>query len=107
MISLPQIGVEELKRSLDAGDPVTILDVREQREWDICNIGGILLPLGELAQRLNQLDPAQSYAVLCHHGVRSSRAVEFLQGRGFTSVVNIAGGIDAWATRVDHGMARY
>jgi rhodanese-related sulfurtransferase len=101
------ISVIELKKQLDAHLPITILDVREQSEYNICNIGGLLIPLRLLPLRINELDPADRIAVICHHGNRSRVAVDLLKSRGFQNVVNVAGGLEEWALRVDQGMARY
>ena len=99
--------VRELKTRLDKNDGLLLLDVREPLEYRICNIGGKLLPLGELPTRLDELDPGEEIAVICHHGRRSNMAVEFLRRSGFQSVRNVAGGIDAWAKEIDPSLPRY
>jgi sulfur-carrier protein adenylyltransferase/sulfurtransferase len=104
---IEDISVEDLKARLDAADPPVVLDVREVEEYRICNIGGTLLPLGVLPLRIGELDPEREYAVLCHHGNRSRWATAFLLDRGFKNVKNVAGGIDAWAKRIDPSMRRY
>ncbi len=101
------LSVEELKSRLDAANPPTVLDVREVEEYRICNIGGMLIPLGVLPLRVGELDPAREYAVICHHGNRSRWATAFLKERGFTKVKNVAGGVEAWAQRIDPSMRRY
>jgi rhodanese-related sulfurtransferase len=101
------ISVEELKERLDRNDDLLILDVREPFEYDLCNIGGTLIPLGQLPARLNELDRETEIAVLCHHGSRSWRATLFLLQAGFTAVKNISGGIDAWSQYVDPSVKRY
>lgn len=88
--------------------PVALLDVREPWEFEVCRIeGSRLIPLSQLPARLNELDPARPTVVICHHGVRSLRAGAFLEHCGFEDVVNLSGGIDAWAKTVDPGMAVY
>jgi rhodanese-related sulfurtransferase len=92
----------------DERGPVSLLDVREPWEFEVCRIeGSRLIPLSQLPARLNELDPARPTVVICHHGVRSLRAAAFLEHCGFEDVVNLSGGIDAWARTVDPGMAVY
>ena len=102
-----EIQVEELKRRLDAGDDLFVLDVREPHEYQICNIGGYLIPLGDLPKRVNELDSSREIVAHCRSGVRSAKAVAFLQQSGFKKVHNLAGGILAWADRVDPKMPKY
>ena len=105
--SVPEITVEELKRKLDAGDNVLVLDVREPHEYQICNIGGHLIPLGDLPKRMAELDPGRETVVHCRSGVRSAKAVFQLQRAGFANVNNLQGGILAWADKIDPAMAKY
>jgi len=104
---VPEIQVEELKRRLDAGENIFILDVREPHEYQIANIGGYLIPLGELPKRVNELDTSREIVAHCRSGVRSAKAVNFLRQAGFKKVTNLAGGILAWADRVDTNMPKY
>jgi sulfur-carrier protein adenylyltransferase/sulfurtransferase len=104
---VPEIQVEELKRWLDAGDDVFVLDVREPHEYQICNIGGYLIPLGDLPKRVHELDSSREIVAHCRSGVRSAKAVDFLHQAGFRKVHNLAGGISAWADRVDPKMPKY
>src|SRR6266568_1279658 len=99
--------VEELKRRLDAGDDIFVLDVREPHEYQICNIGGYLIPLNDLPNRVNELDSSREIVVHCKMGGRSAKAVAFLQQAGFTKVHNLAGGITAWSDRVDPKIPKY
>jgi sulfur-carrier protein adenylyltransferase/sulfurtransferase len=101
------IQVEELKRRLDAGDDIFVLDVREPHEYQICNIGGQLIPLGDLPKRLSELDSSREIVAHCRSGVRSGKAVDLLRQAGFKKVRNLAGGILAWADRVDPKMPKY
>jgi len=99
--------VEGLAAAL-AIEPPAILDVREGWELALCSLAGALhIPLGELAARFGELDRDRPLVVMCHHGVRSRAAQAFLLAQGFSRVVNLAGGIDAWARRVDPSMATY
>jgi molybdopterin/thiamine biosynthesis adenylyltransferase/rhodanese-related sulfurtransferase len=104
---VPEIQVEELKRRLDAGDDLFVLDVREPHEYQICNINGHLIPLGDLPNRVHELDSSREIVAHCRSGVRSAKAGTFLQQAGFKKVHNLAGGILAWADRVDPRMAKY
>ncbi len=99
----------ELKGWLAAqAGPVTLLDVREPWEFERCRIDGSrLIPLAQLPARLGELDPARPTVVICHHGVRSLRAAAYLEHCGFADVVNLSGGIDAWAKTVDPGVPVY
>jgi glyoxylase-like metal-dependent hydrolase (beta-lactamase superfamily II)/rhodanese-related sulfurtransferase len=102
-----QITPKQLKEKIDRGEKPFILDVREQFEYKIANIGANLIPLGEIPKRLNELNPEEEIVVYCHHGGRSQRAVEFLYEKGFKNVKNLIGGIDAWSIQVDPKVPRY
>src|SRR5437016_11703505 len=103
----PEIQPEELKRRLDAGEDIYILDVREPHEYQICNLNGHLIPLNDLPRRVHELDPSKEMVVHCRSGARSARAVGFLQHAGFTKTKNLAGGILAWADRIDPKVPKY
>ena len=104
---IPEIQVQELKRRLDAGEDIFILDVREPHEYKICNLGGHLIPLGDLPRRVHELDTARTIVAHCKMGGRSAKAVDFLRKAGFKNVVNLAGGINAWSEKVDPGVPKY
>jgi molybdopterin/thiamine biosynthesis adenylyltransferase/rhodanese-related sulfurtransferase len=104
---ISEIQVEELKRRLDAGEDLFVLDVREPHEYQICHINGHLIPLGDLPKRVHELDSSREIVAHCRSGVRSAKAVAFLQQAGFKKVHNLAGGILAWADRVDPRMPKY
>jgi sulfur-carrier protein adenylyltransferase/sulfurtransferase len=104
---IPQVTPVELKRRLDAGEDVFVLDVREPHEYQIVNIGAPLIPLGDLPNRLSELDPNREIVVHCKSGGRSQRAAELLQKSGFKNVANLTGGITAWATDVDPKLPKY
>jgi adenylyltransferase/sulfurtransferase len=105
--AVPHISVHELKVRLDRGDDVFLLDVREPHEYDLVNMGGFLIPLGDLQKRVNELDSSRQIVAHCHHGGRSATAVKFLRQVGFAKAVNLAGGIDEWAAEVDPSLLRY
>ncbi len=104
---IPQMAVKELKRRLDAGEDVFILDVREPYEYKIANIGGTLIPQGEVPQRLGEIDKNREIVVQCRSGQRSQRIAEFLSQAGYTKVTNLAGGVLAWADEIDPKMQKY
>lgn len=91
----------------DLPEAVQRLDVRERWEYDLARIpGAILIPLGDLAERVAELDPSRPVAAYCHHGTRSLYALRFLQGAGFKDLAHLAGGIDAYS-RLDSSIPRY
>jgi molybdopterin/thiamine biosynthesis adenylyltransferase/rhodanese-related sulfurtransferase len=107
MTGIPEITPTDLKARLDKGDDLYILDVREPHEYKICNLNGHLIPLGELPSRVSELDSAREIVAHCRSGVRSGKAVEFLQQAGFRKIWNLKGGILAWADDVDPSMPKY
>jgi sulfur-carrier protein adenylyltransferase/sulfurtransferase len=102
------ITPEELRDELAGGAPPVLLDVREPWEAAIAAIpGSILVPLGDLPARVTELDSDADLVVYCHHGVRSARALEFLERSGFEHARHLTGGVDAWAAKVDPTLERY
>jgi adenylyltransferase/sulfurtransferase len=104
---IPQITVTELKRRIEAGEDLFILDVREPFEYQIANIGGKLIPQNEVPQRLGEIDRDREIIVHCKGGVRSQRIAEFLKQSGYSEVVNVAGGILSWSSEVDATLPKY
>jgi rhodanese-related sulfurtransferase len=89
-----------------------VLDVREPHELRTASIKAdgfelLTIPMGVIPPRINELDPDQPVACLCHHGARSMQVAYFLEARGFKHVANVAGGIDAWSSELDSGVPRY
>jgi adenylyltransferase/sulfurtransferase len=105
--ALPEMTVEELKSKMDAKADIFLLDVREPNEYQICNLGGHLIPMGDVPKRQQELDPEKHIVVHCRSGVRSGKVVDFLRQQGFERVQNLAGGILAWADRIDPKMPKY
>jgi molybdopterin/thiamine biosynthesis adenylyltransferase/rhodanese-related sulfurtransferase/molybdopterin converting factor small subunit len=106
--AVPVIEVEELKRRIDAGDDIIVLDVREPHEIDIVRIEGTtVIPLGELPRRLDELDRTKDLLVHCKVGGRSAKAVTLLREQGFDRAVNVAGGILAWVDRIEPHKSKY
>lgn len=98
--------LDALLRS-DAPEP-QLLDVREPWEVGICRLpGSISIPMRQIPMALAELDADRPLVVICHHGIRSQQVALFLDHRGFRQVINLQGGIDAWARDVDAGMATY
>ena len=106
---IPQISVQELKRRLDAKEDVFVLDVREPHEVKIVNIGAPLIPLGELPKRLDELAPYKDREIVihCKSGGRSQKAAQLLKSAGFQHVENLAGGILAWADKINPSLPKY
>jgi len=104
---IPQLSVQELKRRMDAGEDLFILDVREPFEYQIANIGGKLIPQNDVPQRLAEIDRDREIIVQCKSGGRSQRIAEFLKQSGYPNVVNLAGGILAWADQIDPKVPKY
>jgi molybdopterin/thiamine biosynthesis adenylyltransferase/rhodanese-related sulfurtransferase len=102
------ISVSDLKRKIDNGDAVVIVDVREPFEYEIAHIeNSKLIPLSDLPDHVDELDRAKEIVALCHTGTRSALAVDFLKGAGFEKTFNLKGGIDAWAEEIDPTMQKY
>jgi rhodanese-related sulfurtransferase len=105
---IPQIQPSELKALLGAGAPVVLLDVRQPEEYAYCALpGSVLIPLGELMARVEEVDPAGATVVVyCHHGVRSLSGAAILRHAGIEAM-SLAGGIDRWSLTVDPTVPRY
>lgn len=85
-----------------------LLDVREPWEYELCHIeGSQAMPMGAVPARCNELDPEREIVVICHHGGRSAQVAMFLERQGYARVINLAGGVAEWASRVDPKMAQY
>jgi rhodanese-related sulfurtransferase len=92
------ITIEELKDRMDKGEKLNLIDVREEYEFDEFNIGATLIPLGELPDRLDEIEAWKDQEILihCRSGARSGRAKEYLESEGFNNVRNVLGGMLAW-----------
>ncbi len=102
------ITVGQLKEKLDAGDALRIVDVREPHEWEIVHIEGAdLIPLGDILERMNELDTAENLVLMCKSGVRSAKALHTLRDAGFRKLKNLKGGVLAWAREVDTSLPVY
>jgi adenylyltransferase/sulfurtransferase len=106
---IPQITVDDLKRKRDSSENFFLLDVREPHEYPIANLGAPLIPVGSIEQRLGEIAEHKNDEVIvhCRSGARSQKAAVALKAAGFTNVSNLAGGILAWADKIDPSMPKY
>ena len=104
-----EMSVTEINEYIKTSDNIPfLLDVRENWEYDICHIeGSKLIPMQTIPQHLDQLDPQQETIVICHHGIRSRMVGQFLEQAEFKKVINLIGGVNAWAQYVDPDMPSY
>ena len=102
-----EISVTELARKHEAGEDFILLDVREPYEYQIAQIGGTLIPQGEVPNRLAEIPRDREIIVHCRSGARSQRIAELLKQSGYTQVVNLAGGILAWSDEIDPTVQKY
>ncbi len=106
-INAPQLD-EWLKAGSTADAKPVLLDVREPWEFDVCHIAGSrLMPMSSVPARYTELDKDAATVVICHHGVRSYQIAVFLEGQGFSNVINLDGGVEGWAQLVDAAMPTY
>lgn len=106
---IEEISATDLKRRMDAGDDIQLIDVRQPDEWAFTKIEGAkLIPLGEILSRMNEIDENRETVIHCKAGMRSARAVEALQRAGFKGdLKNLKGGITAWSNEVDPKIPKY
>ena len=105
---VPELTAPEVKKMMDEKKPFVLVDVREPHEFQICRIpGSVLIPLGEVPKRMNELNSADDIVVHCRSGMRSAQAVEFLMKAGFRKIHNLKGGVLAWSDEVDPTMPKY
>ena len=104
---LEDLNPQEFQDNL-TNDGNTIIDVREKWELDICKIeGAVNMPMSSITETYSELDPELSYSIYCHHGMRSMQVANFLLSKGFQSLFNLQGGIDAWSREIDDTVERY
>ena len=106
---MQEISASELKKRLDAGDDIQLIDVRQPDEYAFAKIEGTrLIPLGEIMARKDEIDSDREAVVLCKMGGRSARAIEALERSGFSGdLINLKGGITAWSNEVDPSIPKY
>jgi rhodanese-related sulfurtransferase len=105
---MDEITAQELKDRLARSAHIQLVDVREPSEFEICNLGGELIPLGDLPKQASRIRRDVPVVVICHHGFRSAQAINYLTQRlGYDNLLNLKGGIHAWATEIDPDMSVY
>ena len=107
---VPEITPTELRQRMDQEQPLVLLDVREPFEREIADLpdyGQRLIPMGEIPDRLEELDPDDPIVVYCRSGGRSARIVQFLRASGFSNVLNLKGGVLGWRAEVDPSLREY
>jgi len=106
---IPEITVQELKELMDSDQKPFILDVRSEKEYAIANLGGYLIPLREIVERIDEIEPFKDdlLVVHCRSGGRSAQAVRFLCAAGFTDARNLRGGTLAWSQEIDSSVPMY
>ena len=106
--TVEEISAVELKRRLDSGEELRVVDVRDPHEWAICRIeGATLVPLGSLGERLHEFDSSKTYVIHCKSGARSAKAIAQLRRAGFRRLLNLRGGVLAWSREVDPSLPTY
>jgi len=100
-LNMKEISVQELKAKKDSGEDFQLIDVREDFEYEMSNLGGTLIPLGGILIEAEKIDKSKPVVVMCRSGKRSAAAIMQLEQRGFTNLINLKGGILAWADEVD------
>lgn len=106
---LKEITGTELKSQLERGEDIQLIDVREPVEYEICRLpASILIPLGEIPKSQARIAADKPVVFICHHGFRSAQAIQYLSQRfGFHNLLNLKGGLHAWALEIDPQMPQY
>jgi rhodanese-related sulfurtransferase len=106
-IGMKEISVQELKEKQDSGEDFQLIDVREDFEYEMSNLGGVLIPLGGILIDSDKIDKTKPVVVMCRSGKRSAAAIMQLEQQGFTNLYNLRGGILAWADEIDPNINVY
>lgn len=107
-MAIKQLSAIDLQNKIQRSEDIFLLDVREPFEFNFCRIeGSVSIPLNQIPARLKELDFDKEIVTICHHGIRSMQAANFLAQVGFKSVSNLSGGVDAWSLQCDSAMPRY
>lgn len=107
-MAIKQLSATELKTRIENQEALFLLDVREPGEFQYARIkNSVLIPLGQIAERLDEVDKQQAIVVICHHGFRSQQVALFLEHSGYPDIANLTGGIDAWSVFCDESVPRY
>jgi len=106
--AMKEVTVQELKALIESGADFQLIDVREPHEYDICNLGGELIPQGEIPHQVEKVSKDRQVILQCRSGARSGNMVQWLEkNHGFTNLYNLKGGILAWAREIDPSMPTY
>jgi rhodanese-related sulfurtransferase len=107
-MTVKQLSATELKNRIQQEEKLFLLDVREPNEFEYAHIANsVLIPLNQIPNRLSELDPQQEIVVICHPGMRSLQAANYLVQSGYKNIANLTGGIDAWSCTCDSSVRRY
>ena len=102
------ISAKELNELINSTEKIQIVDVREHFEWEICHIEGALnIPMNLIVESIDKISKDITTVIMCHHGVRSMNVIQYLESKGCKNLINLEGGIHAWATDVDKSMSTY
>jgi len=104
---MKEVTVQELKAMKDKKEDFQLIDIREEYEYDICQIGGELIPMGEITENLDKISKTKKVVIHCRSGKRSASVVQMLEQQGYTNLYNLKGGIMAWADEIDNSLAKY
>ena len=105
---MKEVTVQELKAMKDKKEDFQLIDIREEYEYDICHLGGELIPMGDIVDHLDKISKIKKVVLHCRSGKRSASVVQMLeQQHGFTNLYNLKGGILAWTEEIDTEMAKY
>ena len=105
---MKEVTVQELKTMKDQKEDFQLIDIREEYEFDICDLGGELIPMGDIVDHLDKINKTKKVVLHCRTGKRSASVLQMLeQQHGFTNLYNLKGGIMAWAEEIDPEMAKY
>ena len=104
---MKEISVQELKEKIDNGEDFQLIDVREDFEYEVSNLGGVLIPLGGILIEADKIAKDKPVIVQCRSGKRSAAAIMQLEQLGYTNLYNLQGGILAWANEIDPTLSVY
>jgi rhodanese-related sulfurtransferase len=104
---MKEISVQELQEKMESGEDFQLVDVREDFEYEMSNLGGVLIPLGGILIETGKIEKDKPVVVMCRSGKRSAVAISQLEAQGFTNLYNLQGGILAWAQEIDPEMQVY
>ncbi|QKJ31880.1 rhodanese-like domain-containing protein [Mucilaginibacter mali] len=104
---MKEISVQDLKQKLDSGEDFQLVDVREDFEYEMSNLGGTLIPLGGILIETEKIATDKPVVVMCRSGKRSAVAIMQLESQGFVNLYNLQGGITAWAQEIDPSLQVY